>query len=57
MDQAFEGLLRTGGVLRDIKGLLRDIKGGILRDISGYTCLLPVKFGRYIKQTKIKSLT
>ena len=57
MDQAFEGLLRTGGVLRDIKGLLRDIKGGILRDISGYTCLLPIKFGRYIKQTKIKSLT
>ena len=36
MDQAFEGLLRTGGVLRDIKGLLRDIKGGILRDIKGY---------------------
>ena len=26
-------------------------------NISGYTCLLPIKLGRYIKETKIKSLT
>ena len=26
-------------------------------NISGYTCLLPIKLGRCIKQTKIKSLT
>ena len=41
----FEGLLRTGG-------------GGLTHlNISGYTCLLLIKLGGYIKQTKLKSLT
>ena len=46
-------------------GLLRDSSGrGQERsadsapfNISGYTCLLPIKLGRYKKQAKIKSLT